>query len=220
MHEREPTRPAASIAGSLLIIGVALGIATPLVLGSTLDGRDPLRVIAAHASRMELVVLLQFLTAVGAAAIPIVLYPVLSRTHPAFAAAAVSMRTLEAAFYGVSGLALVSLVLLAREPGIGDRDGLVVAVIGAFHASTFILGVWSFCVGATFYYLAFLRLKLVPAWLSLWGLLGIGCLLVASLLALFSSRGYTIAGSQRILAAPIATQELVLGGWLLVKGLG
>ena len=59
------------------------------------------------------------------------------------------------------------------------------------------------------------RSRLVPAWLSLWGLVG-GLLLLtyagAELL------GVESAIPLQLLAAPIALQEMVLAGWLIAKG--
>jgi len=54
--------------------------------------------------------------------------------------------------------------------------------------------------------------KLIPRWLSVWGLIGATLLLAEGLLGMFD---LTIS---TFLAAPIAVQEMVLAAWLIVKG--
>jgi hypothetical protein len=65
------------------------------------------------------------------------------------------------------------------------------------------------------YYIAFYRSRLVPRWLSGWGIVGVVSMMLASVMALFSDNpvtGYTT------LILPIAVQEMVLAFWLLFKG--
>ncbi len=74
---------------------------------------------------------------------------------------------------------------------------------------------FAFTVGALMYYTLFYRARLVPRWLSGWGIAAVVLMMTACLLALFSNTpvtGYTF------LFLPIAVQEMVLAGWLLVKG--
>jgi hypothetical protein len=81
------------------------------------------------------------------------------------------------------------------------------------HAA--VAGVFAFSVGAFMSYLVFYRSRLVPRWLSGWGLAGVCSILIACLLALISNSAVT---GYVLLAAPIGVQEIVFAGWLLVKG--
>jgi hypothetical protein len=65
------------------------------------------------------------------------------------------------------------------------------------------------------YYSAFYRSRLVPRWLSGWGIAAVLLLLVACMSALFSRSPVT---SYTILILPIAVQEMVLAVWLLARG--
>jgi len=60
------------------------------------------------------------------------------------------------------------------------------------------------------YYL-FYQSKLIPGWLSVWGLIGAMLYLTSGLFAMFSV-------DFGILEAPLALQEMVLAVWLIVKG--
>jgi len=88
---------------------------------------------------------------------------------------------------------------------------LFVSVDG--HAA--LVGVFAFCVRALMYYYMLFQSRLIPRWLSGFGIVAITMLMAACVLALFSGNLIT---SYIPLAAPIAIQEIVLGGWLIVKG--
>jgi len=75
----------------------------------------------------------------------------------------------------------------------------------------------AFYTGATLYYLVFYRSRLIPRWLSAWGLAGTLLGLAAGLLVLFQSIA-VLPSTQVVLNLPIATQEMVLAVWLIVKG--
>jgi hypothetical protein len=65
------------------------------------------------------------------------------------------------------------------------------------------------------YYYLFFQSRLIPRWLSGFGIVAIILMMVACVLALFSGNRIT---SYIPLAAPIFVQEIVLGVWLIVKG--
>ncbi len=72
-------------------------------------------------------------------------------------------------------------------------------------------------LGALMYYYIFYQTKLVPRWLSGWGLVGITLLIATIMLVMF--RIITpLSTFQIILALPMAVQETVLAVWLIVKG--
>ena len=76
-----------------------------------------------------------------------------------------------------------------------------------------------FLIGASMFYLVLFRAKLVPRWLSTWGLLAVIPDLVLLFLGLFStadvSTGSTLG---TVLEIPLALQEMVLAVWLITKG--
>ena len=67
------------------------------------------------------------------------------------------------------------------------------------------------------YYYVLYRSRLVPRWLSGWGLAGAGLCLVATVYSGFTQDfGFTTVNT--VLNIPIGIQEMVLAVWLLVKG--
>ena len=83
------------------------------------------------------------------------------------------------------------------------------------HDSASLVGVFAFCLGAFMYYYLFFQSRLVPRWLSAFGIVAIILMFAACVLSLFS--GDPITGYIP-LVLPIAVQEMVLAVWLIVKG--
>jgi len=81
----------------------------------------------------------------------------------------------------------------------------------------FCVGAIAFSIGALMYYYIFYQTRLIPRWLSGWGLIGAALCMVAGLLVML---GLIIPVStiHIVLNLPIAVQEMVFAVWLIVKG--
>jgi hypothetical protein len=84
-------------------------------------------------------------------------------------------------------------------------------------AATGFLGMLPFLTAALLYYYVLYRARLIPRWLSGWGIVGAVLGLVATV-----DSGYTqefgFSTVNTVLNLPIALQEMVLAVWLLAKG--
>ena len=75
----------------------------------------------------------------------------------------------------------------------------------------------AFSIGCTLYYIIFYRTKLVPRWMSVWGLI-FGILGIVSC-ALVSIGFIAPFGTEQVvMVIPMLPQEIVLAVWLIVKG--
>ena len=214
-----PARKTSIAAGSLFVIATLAALAAAGV-APALTGSDYLTGVAEHPQRLAAAVLLYLIAAGTSMGIAIALYPLLKQTNAALALGSVVFRTVEAVFYAVAVVGLLSVLSLGRQLATAPADdrAQIHILADSFlsvrdHSS--LLGVFAFSAGALMYYSEFYRSRLVPRWLSGWGVAGVLLITVACVLALFSDRpitGYTF------LVLPIGVQELVLAGWLLVKG--
>jgi hypothetical protein len=62
------------------------------------------------------------------------------------------------------------------------------------------------------------RSRLVPRWLSVWGLISAPLVFVYGLLGIFGA-GTGLGSPYMLLAMPLALQEMVFAVWLIAKGL-
>lgn len=216
-----PERNWALVTGLLFIIATVSAFAGDAILGPVLASTDILATIAPAQARVALGVVVKVISAVTSAGIAISLYPVLRRHSEGLALGSVCLRAIEAVFYLVSVLGLLALLSLGKGyatagPGLGAQMQVLVGLIRELRTwAGFILAVMAFCLGAGMYYWVLLRTRLVPSWLSVWGLLALGMLLAMVVLILLGGKA---EGSLLALAAPIALQEMVLALWLILKG--
>ena len=71
-----------------------------------------------------------------------------------------------------------------------------------------------FLIGATCLYISFYRTRLIPRWLSIWGLIGVVPYMAYALLHFFH-KDYGVGFYLQMLLAP---QEIVMAFWLIIKG--
>ncbi len=207
--------------GALFIIATIASLLGTAFTDPVVGVPDYLVKVAANENRVILGALFQIIAALMSASIAISLYPILRKYNEGAALGAVCFRVIEAVFYMVSALALLSLLPLSQEyiragtPAASYFQDLGTLIVAVRNWANFVFGVIAFCLGALLYYSVFYQSKLIPRWLSSWGIVGVLVLLVMALLIIF---GKEPSGITLVLAVPIAVQEMVLAVWLVVKG--
>lgn len=207
-------------AGVLLITATVANVIGTGLSRSLLQAPDYLVDVADHANRVAAGALLELIAAAASAGIAISLYPVLKRWGASLALGSVVFRTAEAAMYMIGVVSLLSLLALSqRFTSAGAADPAAFRTAGdAFldvREQAALVGVFAFSVGGFLYSYLFYRSRLVPRWLSGWGIGAIILMFVACLLALFRQNEVT---TYPILALPLGVQEMVLAAWLIARG--
>ena len=215
-------RRLAVIASVLFIVGFA-GVLSAVLEVPILGDPDYLTRISTNETRLVVGALFQFIMAAACAGIGVSLYPVLRRYSEGLALGAVAFRTIEAVFQIVCIIILLVLLTLSQEfVEAGAPNSSSFQIVGALLLAgndwvnnVAVLLAW--CLGALMYYYVFYRWRLIPRWLSGWGLFAATLAIAGVLLIMF----YLIGSSgaiQPALNAPIALQEIVLAVWLIAKG--
>jgi Domain of unknown function (DUF4386) len=207
----------ATTAGLLFIAATAASLIATAFLGSLLKGPGFLATVALHQDRLLTAALFQLIAAFTCAAIAVALYPVLREHAAGMALGAVAFRLIEGVFYALSAAGTMILVSLSGQLTAGASANASADLVRDLRDSAGCVGYLAFCTGATLYYLVFYRSQLIPRWLSVWGLAGTVLGLVSGLLVLFQSIA-VLSSTQVVLNLPIATQEMALAVWLIVKG--
>jgi hypothetical protein len=213
------TRKIAVTTGVIFIIATVAALLAA-ALTPVLTGADYLTQFSAHTNQVAAGAFFYLIAAFTSAGIAISMYPVMKGANAGLALGSVVFRALEAALYMAAVVSLLSLLTLSQQfttAGAADRTSL--QAIGASlvsvrdHAT--LLAVFAFSLGAGMYYYLFFQSRLIPRWLSGWGIAAAILMMAACMLSLFSDNpitGYTL------LVIPIALQEMVLAGWLIGKG--
>ena len=180
----------ARIIGVILIIATVVNIAGTRFIDSVLSSSNWLGMISAGAVQVKIGSLLVFLSALASVSIAICLYPILKKYNPYLALTAVIFRLIESVFYIVSAVGSLSLIVLGQEylkagsPNNSYFQTLGNFILTARDVSGFIFAVIAFSLGTIAYYFIFYQTKLVPRWLSVWGILSCFLLLIAVFSAL------------------------------------
>ncbi len=213
----------AVIVGVLFIIATAAGSIAAAIGSPIMDAPDYLTKIAAHEGTMLTGAFLVFLMAVACAGVGLGLYPIMRQYSVGLAIGAAGFRLIESITEILTGINIISLLALSQEfVAAGAPDAAYFQTIGAIlHAGDEWLSngvmLMSWCIGAFMYYGIFYRYRLVPRWLSVWGLIGITLTVITSTLVMLG----VIPGFgtvQMIANGPIALQEMVFAVWLIAKG--
>jgi len=220
---KSPYRGTAIAVGVLSIACSAASILSIVPLGSMLDAPVDLARLAANDNRVILTALIEFVWAATGAGVAIGLYPVLRRRNRALALGSVAGRVVEGAFVLVGTLSLLALLTLSQNyVAAGSPDSssslasgdMLLAVREWVHG---FIGLLPFLLGALMYYYLLFQARLVPRWLSGWGLAAASLSLVATVYAGFTQDlGFSTVNT--VLNIPIGVQEMFLAVWLIVKG--
>ena len=211
------------VAGILFIFATVVNLLSNVAfLKPILDAPDYLSRIFASESQILIGSLLHIIASFACAGIAIALYPVLRKYNEGLALGSVGFRIAEGLLYVFGSIGVLALLPLGQEfikagmPGASYFQTLANSLL-SMRDWTGILAVITFGVGALMYYTIFYQTKLIPRWLSGWGLIAAALCLISGILVMFNIIDF-FTPVQIVLNIPIALQEIVLAVWLIAKG--
>ena len=219
-------RKTAIIVGVLFIIGtvsgfLASGFLGPIQAGSTY----PLNVDASE-TQWIIGTLLILLMALSLAMTPVLLYPIFRKHNEVLAFGSVLFRGVLEQVTQI--LVVISFFLLLTVSEIYGKTGAADASNFQTLGSMLIAaGYWIpviggivFSVGTLMMFALFYQTRLIPRWLSGWGLIGAVLYPIAYIVSMFSPLHLQpeIGVGIGLLLVPTAIQEMVFAAWLIVKG--
>jgi Domain of unknown function (DUF4386) len=213
-------RKTAIIVGVLFIAADVAGVLSRVLTSGLLDGPDYLTRIAANQNRLVFGALCALAMGFLLAAIPLATYPIFRKYNEPLAMGYVVFRSaLETVTYIAGATSWLLLVALSRNyvkagspdtPQFGTVGALLLKAQGqgsiAAHMTSIV-----FSLGMLMFAYLFYQSRLIPRWLSIWGIVGALLYLADPLTSLFGFSG-------GFLEAPGALQEIVLAVWLIAKG--
>jgi len=180
---------------------------------------DYLVKVSVSESQVIIGMLIELTYALAVIGIIVTLFPILKKHHETLALGFSGLRFMEAIGVMIHSLILLSLLTLSQEyAAAGFPDASYFHTAGALFLAarewTFLIGpgiVWS--LSALILNVLLYQKKLMPRWLSGWGLVGATLSLAAYFLQFFNIH------LTEFLYLPIGVQEMVFAAWLIVKGL-
>ena len=224
--DKTGARKSAIWVGVLWIMATVFPASSIVAWSALDDGEGILTNAATQKGQLITWALLNLVGAVAAAGVAFMFYPILNRVadtsvEKGLALWYVGTRITEGGIYLVAVLATWAFLPLSREfVAAGAPDASHFQTSGTVLQSTSDLALTLaqsvFAIGAVMLYYLLFQSRLVPRWLSLWGLVAAPLFLVASLSLLWT--GDPNSTLANILFVPLALQEMVLAVWLIVKG--
>jgi len=177
--------------------------------------------IANNVGLMRAYIFVDMLTAMGIVFLGVMLFVVLRKQNETVALVGLGLYLLEAALLATSRLAAFWLLRLSEGyVAGGEADTLLTMGNLALESMAFVgltLHVLVFSVGGFLFYLLFYQSRLIPRWLSLWGLITLIPILLATVAAILGIELSTVLALA--IQLPYLPFEFVAGLWILVKGL-
>lgn len=211
----------ARIVGVLFIFATVAAMISTTISDQLFVRADYVQSIAQSKVPLTIAVGLFYLMEASVVAIAILLFPVLKPFGQVVAIGYIAARAAEGLLGIVSRTLFLTLIFLGEQFLAADAARQLGIEVTAVALSNF--AELMFTVGSVFFFgLSALLLnqllftsKLVPKFISVWGWIGGALLLVAVTLNVF---GVSFPGMEAALILPIAINEMVLAGWLIVKG--
>jgi hypothetical protein len=217
---RTTERRTARIVGTLFLVAMVTSIVGGGLIESVLKAPEYVRDAHENGTVLALGAVLELITAVSVVGIAVMMFPILARYSENLARAYVSYRVLEAAVVAVAVITPLTIVTLSQNLSAGGSSDpstlqpLGAALVELRGRMTGLLVPVFFSLGAVILYWVLYQSRLVPRFISVWGLIGVALLIAYNLLETF---GAAITGGL-VLGLPIILNEVFLAVWLIVRG--
>jgi len=211
-------RTAAKIVGVLYIIGTVAGILSVVVMGGlSMDGPAYVNKAASDPGQIQLGAFFVLVMGLALAMVAATIFPILKRQNETLAIGYVIFRgALETFAYMALTICWLLLVVVAGQHAdsaaavASQSSGRGILFVDAQDQIGAVLDI-VFSLGALMLYYVLYQARLIPRWISGWGIVAAVLYLAGGLIAMFGT-------AQDIWSLPMFAQEMVMAVWLIAKG--
>lgn len=215
-------RSVARTVGALFIMATVPFSLSVIILEPVLGAPGFLALVSQEQGRISVGVLLELVNHISVVGIAVLLYPILKPFSERLALGYVVARSIEAVLFAIATLHLLTLNFLSHEfvaagsPAASHFHTLGNVLLAGHDWNNVPLAFTAFSLGALMLNYLLYRTRLVPRWISVFGLLAAASILAARLMLLggIELSSNTVA----MMDGPIFLQEMVFAVWLILKG--
>lgn len=219
LHKQPDYRKTVQFVGVLFLVQMITAFVSHVsLLEPVLGSRPLLPAVAINADTVRLGMLLDLVCGAAVFGISVLLFPVFKIFNESIALWYVGLRLHEWIGMLVSGIFLLTLVSVGTDyMKAGPAEQSQLQVMGTYllkaRGKTKILMLLGYCLSAVMFYYLLWRWKLLPAFIPIWGLVGVLLLFIEIISNVYGSSvgGITIM-------MPLGINEMFLGFWLIFKG--
>lgn len=210
-----------------VIVGILFIIATLfLFVGSSfyspvLETTDYLQVAFPNRSAAIMGILIEFSCILAIPLIPVFAFPVLRKHSEPLAIGYMVFRLFEAVLFMIVNITKLTLIKVSQlyldaEPSTAALIENIGSTIQGWNEWAWVFYVFIFAIGAILFYTLLFRSRLLPRWISIWGLIAAVMIIASAGLSMFDAQ--LPDAMFGLLVIPIAVQEMVMALWLIIKG--
>jgi hypothetical protein len=210
-------RNTATLVGSaFLFSNITFILGTIVLVEATLGSPDSISLISASRAQVALGVLLSFANGLAYVGIAVLLFPILRPRFESLALAYFGFRLIEFITQILADVSPLALLTLAEDIGqTGAVQGLGLLLL-AERFWTFQMLNLVFSLSALLLYAMLFRSRLIPGFISIWGLIAAALVLLNTVLGWFNpDLGQSLG---MLTGLPMLLNEVFLGIWLIVRG--
>ena len=211
------------VTGAFFIMATVSAIIGLKLYDPILTDADFLIVGVKDSNQIVLGAIFESILAFSAVGTAIMMFPYLKKFNESWGLGYVTFRLLEVVFILVGVLSMISIVTLSQEYKLPEQSDIAsfqtaARILKTIHDWTFVFGP-HFMLGInTFIYSSiFFHSQLVPRKLAMLGMTGAVFIFVGAILEMFGIIS-PLGGEIIVIALPVALYEMILAGWLIVKG--
>ena len=209
--------------GWLFVLATAAGVFSVALTAPVLGEEDVLAAVESNQSSLlwgQMAVFVMLAAMIGTA---VLLFPILNKHSEQVALSYLLARLLEVVtiLIGlVAGLLLLPLSWDVAESGqdVAGAEALAETLKAASDWTGYFGAQIVFSISALILNWAFLRHRLLPRWLAVWGLIGVPLMFASGFLVMVESLNDS-ATALNLLVLPLAVQEMAMAIWMIVNGL-
>ena len=210
------SKKTARIVGALFLTVNIAFLAGVLTLDPILGSPDYLSIVTAKRTQVVVGVILEIVNAIAYVTIALLMFPILRKRFQSMALGFVGFRLLEFVMQILADLSPLSLLSLSEEflsagaPVASSFQAMGTLLLAERFWAFQMISI-TFFLGAVLFYIMMYQSKLIPRFISIWGLIGTAVVLANTVMDMLG----VPPGNLGVI---MLLNELFLGVWLIVKG--